>query len=83
MILAEKKVRPLVVLTRTTFCRASAIRGSLKGHDIIVHSAPFHAVDRKYPPIVLKRGVGRMVWWELGGNGLDRDGQIVIRGKRG
>ena len=58
MILAEKKVSPLVVLTQTTFCRASAIRGSLKGHDIIVNSAPFDAVDRKYPPIVLRQPCG-------------------------
>ena len=53
MILAENKVRPLGVLTWTPFCWASAVRGSRKGHDGIVNSAPFDAVNRKYPPIVL------------------------------
>ena len=55
MVLAEKKVRPLVVLTRTTFCRASAIERSRKGHDSIVNSAPFVVDIRQFPPILLRR----------------------------
>ena len=56
MMLAKKKVRPLVVLTRTTFCRASAVRGSQMGQDSMVNSAPFDDVDRKYPPNLLNCG---------------------------
>lgn len=53
MKLAEMKGRPLVVLIRTTFCRASTVKGSLMEHDIIVNSAPIVADFRKYPLIVL------------------------------